>query len=371
MFLRTLLILLILPAALLAQDGKKGIEVDFLASYYDQDGENSPVTGGIGTEELQSASPVFLVRYESPQKWAWSGSLGVDNITSASTDNIDLGEDNVTGASRLDNRVFFNANVAKPVGRQTWGGGIGFSKEYDYTSLNGGLNWSIDFNEKNDTFAASVYHYQDDIELYGIDGAKYGDDSRETTDLSLSFTHVFGKNTVGSVELGLSDASGFLSSPFQEVILADNSVVQERLPDSRERQFLRFSLNHAFSERLVQRGYYRFYDDDFGIQAHSLELETHFRLFANSKTWIYPILRFHSQDGSDYFGLPGTFTGAENYHTADRDLSEFDSTKFGLGAKFDLKRSRFKRLQTRLTYYSRDNDEFEAINLSFGFGFDF
>lgn len=371
MFLRMLCLCALATGFLFAQDGKKGIEVDFLASYYDQDGENSPVTGGIGTEELQSTSPVFLVRYESPQKWAWSGTLGVDNITSASTDNMDLGEDNVTGASRVDNRVFFTANVAKPVGRQTFGGGLGFSKEYDYRSINGGLNWSIDFNDKNDTFAASVYHYQDDIELYGIDGVKYGDDSRETTDLSFSFTHVFGKNTVGSIEAGVSDASGFLSSPFQEVILSDGTHVQERLPDSRERTFLRFSLNHAFSDRFVQRGYYRFYDDDFGIQAHSVELETHLRLFAASRTWFYPILRYHTQDGSDYFGLPGEFVGTESFFTADRDLSEFASTKFGIGAKIDLKGSRFRRLQARLTHYSRDNDEFEAINLSFGFGFDF
>jgi hypothetical protein len=366
-----ILIGLCFGTTLWAQSEKKGIEVDFLASYYDQDGENSPVTGGMGTEELQSASPVFLIRYESPQKWAWRGSLGVDNITSASTDNIDLGQDNVSSASRLDNRVFFNASVAKPLGSQTLGGGLGFSKEYDYTSINGGLNWSMDFNGKNDTLAVSVYHYQDDIELFGIDGVRYGEDTRETTDFSVSFSHVFGKGTVGSIEAGLSDASGFLSSPFQEVILADQSIAQERLPDSRERQFLRLSLNHAFNSRLILRSYYRFYDDDFGIQAQSLEMETHFRLFKGSKTWLYPIFRLHMQDGSDYFGLPGTFTGTEAFYTADRDLSEFDSTKFGIGAKIDLGASRIKRLQTRLTHYSRNNDEFEAVNLSFGFGFDF
>ena len=36
-------------------------EVDFLMSYYEQNGDNASVTGGIGTEELTDLSPTIVV----------------------------------------------------------------------------------------------------------------------------------------------------------------------------------------------------------------------------------------------------------------------------------------------------------------------
>ncbi|CAM2011252.1 DUF3570 domain-containing protein [Acanthopleuribacter pedis] len=373
MFLATRLLcislLLFLVPRLWAQENQ-GVEIDFLASYYDQDGDHSPVTGGRGSEELQSISPVFLVKYTTKSGWNLNGSLGADNITSASTDNIDLDANgvNLSSASRVDNRVFANLAASRAFGSQTWGGSVGFSKEYDYRSISAGLNWAWNFNGKNNTLAAAVTRYQDEVELYNIDGNVDGTEDRETTDLSLSLTHVFSPRTVGMIEWSISDQSGWLSSPFQEVILQSGEHVQEHLPDARTRNALRLSLNHAFSEGLVLRSYARYYDDDWDITATSLEIEPHFRLGGDAKRWLYPILRWHSQDGSNYFGLPETFTAADAYYTADRDLSTFDSMKFGLGYEVQRAQGRIKRYQVRATYYDRD-DGLTSFNLSFGLGF--
>jgi hypothetical protein len=65
------------------------IEIDFLTSYYSQDGEHSAVTGGIGTEEQTVISPVVVVRWKLSDLWTINGHLGVDNISSASVDNMD------------------------------------------------------------------------------------------------------------------------------------------------------------------------------------------------------------------------------------------------------------------------------------------
>ena len=369
MFLKKICLPVFLCLAAWAQDGKKGLEIDFLTSYYDQDGDHSPVTGGLGTEELQSASPVFVIKYTTASQWALTANLGVDNITSASTDRIDEGVtgDHVSGASRLDNRVFSLFNAGRQFGRQNWGFTLGFSKEYDYRSINGGVNWSMDFNQKNSNLAVTLHHYADTVDLYDINGVNQGEDDRTTTDLSATFTQVLGTKTVVGLELSLSNQSGFLSSPFQEVILTDGDHVAERLPDSRRRTALRFSLNHAFSDRLIQRSYYRIYDDDFGIQAHSVELETHFLLPFKRKTWLYPIFRYHTQTGSDYFGLPQQFSAGDPFYTADRDLSEFDSMKYGLGMSFALNGRSFRRASWRATYYDRD-DGLTAFTLAFGLG---
>ena len=356
-------------------------EMDILGSYYDQDGENSPVNGGIGSEELSSASPIIVLRYAT-EKWLFSANLGFDNVTSASIDAMDDNrpaglvlpeseydeEDyengyNVSSASRMDNRAFAIFSASRAFGNNNITFSAGFSKEYDYTSVNGGIGWSRNFNGNNTTLGVNLHHYQDSIDLYNIHGINEGSDDRTTTDFSISMSHIFTPKAAGSIELFASDQSGFLSSPFQEVILDDGTHVTERLPDNRLRTGVRLALNYAWTERLIHRNSLRYYDDDFGIDALTLEQELHFRV--SESTWIYPIVRFHQQGGSDYFGLPRTFTATDTYYTADRDLSEFDSTKLGLGASWSRDGRFLKGIDVRLTYYDRD-DGLNSFNISFG-----
>jgi hypothetical protein len=169
----------------LGQDDEKGIDMDFLVNYYDQDGEHSPVTGGVGTEDLQVASSAFVVKWTLNPSWTLWADVGFDHITSASADNIDS---NVSSASRQDIRVFETIGVDRAFGSQSVGLSAGYSKEYDYESFHGALRWSMDFNQKNTTLAASARRFQDDVELIDIDGMNRGTDSRDTTDFSLSLT---------------------------------------------------------------------------------------------------------------------------------------------------------------------------------------
>ena len=63
------LFIVLFSATVFAQDStstyKKRVletaEVDFLASYYSQDGENAAVSGGIGTEKLTDITPTIVV----------------------------------------------------------------------------------------------------------------------------------------------------------------------------------------------------------------------------------------------------------------------------------------------------------------------
>ncbi|MCH9647273.1 MAG: DUF3570 domain-containing protein [Deltaproteobacteria bacterium] len=360
------------------EDGQ-GIDVDFLFNYYDQDGNRSPVTGGIGSEDLQVITPVIVLKWQKSDRWSFSSNLGVDNITSASTDNID---DDVSSASRLDNRAHVTFAANRTAESQRVGFNLGFSKEYDYSSFSGGLSWSRDFNQKNTTLSASLQHYSDTVELYDIDGVLRGEDDRTTTDFSLSVTQVLGKRTVGTLELYSSQQDGFLSTPFHEVILADGvgglsgERVAERLPDTRSRMAVGLHLNHAFSKKVVQRGSLRFYDDDWGVTSMTLSLETHFRLPTRLEMWAFPILRYYDQDESDYYGAPRVFTLADPFFTADRDLGEFSGEKFGVGWKVNLGRRKggvlrsLRSFETRITSYSQD-DGFDALSVSWGVGWSF
>ena len=371
-------------------DPEGSFDADFLVSYYDQDGDHSPVTGGIGTEKLEVVSPVVLLAWRVDESLTLTADIGIDQISSASIGNIQM-EVGSASIPASDTRTFGTFKAKKKLGKQTWGLTLGAANEFDYESISYGLDWAIDLNHANTSISAAVRRYDDAIDLIGIDGygsqgdgfpITEGKGDRTTTDLFLTLSQTLGRRTVGSLELFLSSQEGVLSTPYHEVILASDSPlypngrpVAERLPDSRERKALGLRLNHAFSDKLVQRVGYRYYTGDWGIAAHTIDLETHFRLPSEREMWVYPILRYHTQDGADYFGLPRTFTGAEDFYTSDWDLAETTADKYGLGWSVGTLPNEswlllLDRFEMRGTFYERD-DGLSGFTTSFSFGWTF
>src|SRR5258706_9631678 len=81
-------------------------EVNFVSGYYNQDGNHSAVTGGIGTEKLTDIANTIDLKLSKlnskGNKHSLSFELGVDTYTSASSDNISP----LTSASRHDTRIY-------------------------------------------------------------------------------------------------------------------------------------------------------------------------------------------------------------------------------------------------------------------------
>lgn len=373
-------------AQIIAEDS---LDVDILVSYYDQDGDHSPVTGGVGTEDLQVISPVLMLNWRKSELWTFSADLGLDQMSSASIGNIQM-ELSSASIPASDTRTFGNFRAARSFGNQTLGLSLGAATEYDYESFSYGLDWGMELNQSNTAISAAVRRYDDAIDLVGIDGygsrgqgrpPMSGQADRTTTDLYFSVSQVFSKRTTGAIDVFLTNQDGYLATPFHEVILAPDPShpagrhVAERLPDSRDRQAITLRLNHAFSDSIVQRVNYRYYDDDWGITAQSIELETHFRLPGARTMWVYPILRYHTQTAADYFGLPETFTLDDPYFSSDWDLAETTTQKFGLGwtVAAPTKKGWFldlDRFEVRGTFYDRD-DGLQGFTTSFGFGWTF
>lgn len=377
-------LLLAAPAAL-AQERPDGIlDADFLFGYYDQDGDRSPVTGGIGTEKLRVYSPVVQLAWRVNETLSLSADVGIDQVSSASMGNIQA-ELSSASIPASDQRSFGTLKAKKKWGRSTWGLSFGAAKEYDYRSFSYGLDWGLELNKANTALSASVRRFDDAIDLIGIDGHGYqgpglplttGSGDRTTTDVTVGVSQTLGRKTVGALELFVSSQDGVLSTPYHEVVFgpyAPGSVrVAERLPDSRLRKALSLRVNHSFSDRFVLRTGYRFYTDDWGISAHSIDLEPHFRLRSERETWLFPILRFSSQAGADYFGVPGTFTGSEAYYTSDWDLAKTSTAKYGVGVSVNTRPGQtwlgiFRRFEARAAVYDR-NDGLTAFSTSFTFG---
>jgi hypothetical protein len=378
-----LLACLAAPAAFAEEPPPGTIDADILVSYYDQDGDRSPVTGGIGTEKAEVVSPVILVAWQVDENLSLSADVGLDQISSASIGNIQT-ELSSASIPASDTRTFGTLKARRRFGSHAVGLLVGAAKEFDYSSFSYGIDWSWDPAEGNTTLAASARRYDDAIDLIGIDGEgsqgpglprTSGSADRTTTDLTLSLTQVLGRRTLASVELFSSLQEGMLATPYHEVILPGDVRVAERLPDSRRRNALGLRLHHAFADGLVARLALRYYTDDWGIDAATVELEPHFRLPSEREMWVYPILRYHTQSAADHFGEAASFTGSEEYFTSDGDLGETKTTKWGAGWSVQGKPGDrlfrvLDRFEMRATKYDRD-DGLTGWTASFGFGWTF
>src|SRR6476620_6036528 len=68
-------------------------EANLVSSYYHQDGNNSAVTGGIGSEKLTDVANIIDVKFakydKRYRKHTFTVEAGIDTYTSASSDQID------------------------------------------------------------------------------------------------------------------------------------------------------------------------------------------------------------------------------------------------------------------------------------------
>ena len=198
-------------------------EIEFLGSYYKQDGIHSAVGGGIGTEELTDATSNIVISIPLNADDVLTFDAGFSAYTSASSSNINpFQSGNVnnpnnnntgasktfwvnkdddddyaadakstpvgtpwmesTGASRKDVLTAFMVNYSHSSDNRNniWNADISYSKEYDYASFGFGGGFAHLFNGKNSEISLKASAYLDKwkpiypTELHEY--AKYGND---------------------------------------------------------------------------------------------------------------------------------------------------------------------------------------------------
>lgn len=377
-------------------------EINFLFNYYEQDGENAAVTGGRGTEELDNIAPGIIVNIPLDTNRNLIANFGFDKYSSASTDRID---NSISSASSSDTRFYLNATYSKKNSykRETYSYKAGASVEYDYVSTSFGFGWAKESKGANTELGLSGMAYFDTwsvihpAELRGTSGLNE-DKGRQSFNFSATLSQVINKKLQASISTELVYQAGRLSTPFHRVFFTDILTDQnanpgtERLPDSRLKIPIGLRINYYLNDLIVLRGYYRYYTDDFGINANTLSLETPIKI--GRAFSIAPFARYHDQTAADYFAAYGEHERTEEFYTSDYDLSAISSTTLGVGFKYSplyglgrfkgpfskRKRGRitqFKSLEVRVADYTRTGNnpggggDLDAISVSFDLTFTF
>jgi hypothetical protein len=321
-------------------------EVNFVTGYYHQDGDHSPVTGGIGTEKLSDIATTFelkLSKYDSKNlKHSLGFELGIDHYTSASSDKID--PHTISSASHADTRIYPSASYTIENEQKgnafTFSGA--FSNEFDYTSLGAGLGFAKTSKDKNTEFNIKLQAYLDHLKVIlpielrtgnqGRGENDYPTAARNSYSSSFTFSQSFTQRLQLSLLLDLVYQTGYLSTPFHRIYFTNALETNEKLPSSRFKIPAAVRLNYFLGDKFIIRSFYRYYHDDWGLTANTFNIELPVKLTPFFS--VSPFYRYYSQSGVKYFAPYLAHNAAEEFYTTDDDLSKFNSNFLGAGVRY-------------------------------------
>ena len=294
-------------------------EINLVSSYYTQDGNHSPITGGIGTEKVTDLSNGLDVKWvgwdEKQRKNTLTAGLGIDHHSSASSAYVNKSGASKTGGTRIYPSL--NWNVENEKKRTGFGLGLYYSREYNYLSY--GLD--AEFSKKtksNGEFNAKISGYFDRVKLIypsefvhevTVTSASRGGESkskiptspRTTGTLSLSFSQVINQRLQGSLLLDGVYQTGYLGLPFHRVYFNDGTPNIENLPSDRLKLPMGLRLNYFLGDKIILRSYYRYYIDSWGLQSHTASLEVPVKITPFFS--ISPFYRYYTQTAVKYFAF--------------------------------------------------------------------
>ena len=352
-------------------------EVNFITSYYHQDGSNSAVTGGIGSEKLDdfgNSIDLQLSRFDKKNnKHTFGVELGIDVYSSASSDKID--PTTISSASSKDVRISPSLNYLKENAKNNTalGGGVSFSQEYDYTSIGANVLFAKATKDKNREFSAKASVFLDTwsvilpVELRNIETDfkyKQGDNApRNSYNLALGLSQVVNQRLQVSILTDIGYQTGLLGTAYQRVYFGDNgnNAYSEKLPDNRFKLPVGLRANYFLGDKFILRSFYRFYTDSWNLTAHTAELEIPYKI--TPFVSVAPFYRFYSQSGVDYFKPYKEHLLSDNseFYTSDYDLSKFTSHLFGLNFRMVSANGlmgvkKLNVVELRYSYYNRSTD---------------
>jgi len=370
-------------------------EIDFLLSYYKQDGVHSAVSGGTGSEDLTDIASNIVVSLPMNDDDILTFNVGISAYTSASSSNINPYDKTNTnpwqassGASQSDALTSIVANYSHSSDDRNlvWNADVSFSNEYDYTSIGFGGGIAKLFNNKNTELSlkANVYldtwspiypkelidfadnrFFYDVIDANGVSSSNYNQNqfsiidkvNRNSYSASFGFSQVATKNMQFSLFFDVIQQQGLLSTPYHRVYFADKadyyvgqaqyiSVYEsnqnqgiykladdiERLPDSRTKIPVGARLNYYLNERVTIRTYYRYYWDNWDITSHTASIELPIKI--SDKFTVFPMYRYYTQQQSKYFAAFEKHLSTDEFYTSDYDLSSFDANQYGFGINY-------------------------------------
>lgn len=200
----------------------------------------------------------------------------------------------------------------------------GVSFENDYLAINGGLEGERYFNEKNTTLSGGLGFSLDRITPTDAEEFQRDDEeNKQTGSVFAGFAQVLGRNAAIQSTLQYQLANGFLDDPYKQAFVVSTSTPEpDTRPDMRHQiSWLTRYRQHIGFLRGTLHADYRFYYDDWDINAHTFELSWYQMLWSSFR--LIPSLRYYSQSQADFYAPFYQNERSDGLYSSDYRLSPF------------------------------------------------
>jgi hypothetical protein len=325
---------------------------------------------GPGSERLLVFEPQAEIVASQGDRITHRVWVPIDVVTAASPHSYQPVPDVTSGASRkLEGGTLQWTTAYKTDPTSHVAVTSGLHIENPFRSWNAGLSGSRALADQNTVVSGSVLGILDWFDRFFITGVRNGRAERSTTMASLGMTQVLTPTTVVNVNYGLTLQVGELGNTWNVVPLMNGERGPELLPDTRTRHALVARMSQFLPWNGALRLYYRFYADDWGIVAHSMEGQIMQRL--TQTLYVGALYRFHTQTGPFFFTTLAPLDAT--LRVADSDLAPLQSQTIGGKLVADVPMRGWARvLHFELEYdrYVRSNDlQMDIVSWALGFRF--
>ncbi|MDB5022721.1 MAG: hypothetical protein JWP78_476 [Mucilaginibacter sp.] len=380
-------------------------EVNLVSSYYQQNGDHSAITGGIGTERVSDISNGLDLKLvwvgDNLKKNTISAGLGIDHHTSASSAYVTTTGLGKQGGTRIYPSFDWTTENTKK--GTSFGIGAYYSGEYNYKSLGADMHFSLKTNDRNGEFSAKLQAYLDHVTLiYPSEfipvitpvssGATYvttasgnmvlsngGSTSapslptkpRNTYTAAFSYSQMINSRLQIALLGDIVAQSGYLSLPFHRVYFTTGKDTIEKLPSSRFKLPLGVRLNYFLGDDIILRSYYRYYTDSWGSNSNTANLEITYKITPFFS--VSPFYRYYNQSAAKYFAPYGAHNPNDPYYTSNYEYAKFRSDFYGVGFRIAPPKGVFgwqnlHDLEIRYGHYAQTTSLVsDVVSLSLGF----
>ncbi|MDX1734768.1 MAG: DUF3570 domain-containing protein [Halioglobus sp.] len=314
-FLASVLALLLAPAALAVVLPEERADV----MYHRYDGGGVTVDG-----------PSVLVRKNFKETVSLSANYYVDHVSSASIDVL------ASGASRYtEERTEYSLGAIYLYDKSTVAAGYTNSDENDYEADTFYFNISQDFFGDLTTLNLGYTLGRDDVFQTGND--EFADEI-ERQHFRVGVSQILTPSMIMGLDYELITDEGFLNNPYRSYrYLTDPldpasgyQLAQEVYPRTRTSDSAALRLMYYFPGRRTVSANYRFFTDDWGVDAHTAQLG-----FTQvwREDWTFELrYRYYEQTAADFYADLFEFESQDDkdWRARDKELSDFNNQTLSL-----------------------------------------
>jgi hypothetical protein len=254
---------------------------------------------------MKITEPVLWARAQFLEAWEVQASAAVDIISGASPQLVSNATgkpvQTISAASITDRRNTGDVKVTRRFGDAAFAVSRTLSDENDYHSKAFGLEARLDLNQRNTTVAAGYGKSNDRI---GSRDDKTLNERRDTREYLAGVTQVISQTVLVQSTLTWARGAGWYNDPYKLTFTFYSSglpiLAADRRPDHRNTlAWLTRYRAHVPALNGTLQADYRFYNDDWGIRAHTLEVAWQQAL---DERWsLRPALRYYTQGAANFY----------------------------------------------------------------------